>query len=417
MDDGTKGLGGSDGAANAEIAVLGAHLIEAELDPGLPEEAFGHRLNRAVYAAVRTLRERHVPVDVVSVADEMEAQGTAPDESLPHLSSLLDAVPTAAHVRHHEDTVRQAWVRRTMSVMLGAGESVSDMLKWVRDHGTPHREATEVLSWAEMQALPPLTWLIEDLLADSGVSILIGHPKAGKSTLSRVLAAEVAGYGSGRFLGRDVVTTGRVLYYSPDEAPQMTAQHFKSLLPPTATHIEFAQRGTMSGIARALNGHKLLVVDTLGRLFSDAKWHEGDSYFQWQRHLDVLRRLATDKGCHIALLHHARKSGGDRGLAVLGSAAIAGSCDTIVEVTVEDEDDAPVRYVRSVNRAGIELPKTKLVLGTNGWLTASVPPAQQADAIAEAQALRDDGLTVRQIAAQLGVGRGWVARHTNGGGA
>ena len=288
------------------------------------------------------------------------------------------------------------------------------------DETTPAASGTpKLLTWAAMQVYPALKYLVEDLLPVGGVSLLVGHPKAGKSTLARVLAAEVAGHGVGSFLGRKVNgAPGAVAYYSPDEHPTMTAEHFRGILPSDDDHIDFVQgRATLDELAKLLgrglttkHPYRLLIVDTLGRLFQGEQGLESDSYMAWQSHLDGVRQLATFTKCHVCLLHHARKSGGDRSLAVLGSGAIAGSADTVISVTVSEEDGAWVRRVESTNRAGVELPRQRLALAGDGWLTVSpmteAKADPKADAMAEARAMKRDGLSIRAIAEQLGVSRG-----------
>ena len=273
-----------------------------------------------------------------------------------------------------------------------------------------------VRSWADMQALPELEWIVDELLPVGGLSLAVGHPKAGKSTLARVLAAEVAGHGDGRFLGREVMRTGPVLYYSPDEAPQMIVSHFRGILPSTATDIQFVERADLAELGKMVEagGHRLLIVDTLGRLFQAARFPDGDSYMAWQTHLDQVRCVATGTGCHICLLHHARKSGGERSLTVLGSAAIAGSADAVISITTEENEDGGgyARYIESTNRAGVEIARQKLVLAGDGWLT--VDPGFEPGTVArsEAKAMRRDGMSVRQIATTLGITKSRAYRWT-----
>ena len=156
----------------------------------------------------------------------------------------------------------------------------------------------------------------------------------------------------------------------------------------------------------ASGGHRLLIVDTLGRLFQSERFPDGDSYMAWQTHLDQVRRIASATDCHICLLHHARKSGGDRSLSVLGSAAIAGSADTVLSVTVEDDDAGGwCRHIESAQRAGVELPRQRLTLAGDGWLTVEEPagPSPEKLARAEVKAMRADGLTYDAIAEALGI--------------
>ena len=273
-------------------------------------------------------------------------------------------------------------------------------------------DGVRVRTWAQMQALPSLEWLIEGLMPVGGVSLIVGHPKAGKSTLARVLAAEVLGYGQGEFLGRRALLKGgmeRVAYYSPDEHPTMTVEHFRGILPADAVGISFVEAATVDQLAEEVHegGYRLLIVDTLGRLFAGARFPDGDSYMSWQTHLGRVRSIASETGCHICLLHHARKSGGDRSLSVLGSAAIAGSADTVLAITVSEDDAGGwVRQIESTNRAGVELPRQRLTLAGDGWLTVAPLAANpEADARAEVKAMRRDGVSFGQIAEALGISK------------
>ena len=288
-------------------------------------------------------------------------------------------------------------------------------------YGGPPEETdfSPVVSWADMQGLPPLAYLVDDMLVSGGTSLVVGHPKSGKSTLARVLAAEVAGHGDGQFLGRDVTEPGRVLYHGPDEAPQMTVQHFRGILPVDATEVDFVPGpADLDLLARAIEDgdHKLLIVDTLGRLFAGERFPDGDAYMVWQSSMDAVRQVANRTGCHVCLLHHARKSGGARSLAVLGSAALAGAVDTVLSVTVDDVDGDYIRHVETTNRAGVELPRQRLTLAGDGWLTVEPPakakPDPSDEARAEARAMRADGNSLQQIADAKGISKSTAKRWT-----
>lgn len=278
-----------------------------------------------------------------------------------------------------------------------------------REAEQPVREKPEVRSWADMQALPPLEWLVDGLLIDGGVSLLIGNPKSGKSTLARVLAATVAGHGNGRFLGRDVRGTRRVLYLAPDEAPQTTVQHFKGIIPPDCSGIDFCERAGLLDLAEIVveGRYGLLIVDTLGTLFAEVL-PDGDSYMDWQAPLARVREIANETGAHLCFVHHSRKAEGDRGLASLGSQAITGKSDTIIGLTTARAGDGYVRYIETTQRAGVELSRQRLTLAGDGWLTVEprTPAADPgADAKAEARAMKRDGMSYQQIAEALGVAK------------
>lgn len=106
-------------ALEAEVAVLGAILIEAEsiakvieiIDTG----AFYREAHRKIYAAMIDLYERSEAIDLVTLADEMTRLGTL--ESVGgrlYLASLLDSVATAANISYHANVVKEKWIRRQL---------------------------------------------------------------------------------------------------------------------------------------------------------------------------------------------------------------------------------------------------------------------------------------------------------------
>ena len=271
-----------------------------------------------------------------------------------------------------------------------------------------------VSSWYDLQSLPPVRYVADGLLLFAGLSLLIGHPKAGKSTLARVIAAETAGYGSGMILGRSVVRSGRVLYYAPDEHQAVTRDRFARLLPTNADGIDFMASGTPDELASVLRfrPYRMAVIDTLGRLFQSEDFQEGDNYLEWQKHMDMVRKLAAEAECHICMLHHARKSGGSRSLASLGSTAIPGGVDTVLSVEVTEADSGEwARYIQSTNRAGREIERRKLVLDEDGWLTAELDQDELLKS--EIWALRKEGKSIRAITDATGVPRSTVHRVLN----
>ena len=213
-------------------------------------------------------------------------------------------------------------------------------------------------------------------------------------------------------------------YYSPDEAPQMVREHFVGILPRDATGLDFVQQADLETLARIVQDgdHKLLIVDTLGRLFAGSKFPDSDQYMAWQQGLDRVRQVATDTKCHVCLLHHARKSGGDRSLAVLGSAAIAGAADTVIELQVEERDGRWARTIQSTQRAGVELAAQSLIFAGDGWLDVRPlatsqrerEPAKSDPRKAKARAMRETGASLQEIADGVNVHRATVSRWLRG---
>jgi replicative DNA helicase len=130
----------------AETAVLGGMLIDREavtravehLDDGM----FYREANRRLYRAMVRLFERGDVIDVITVAEELKK--TAEMESaggFEYLSSLVDAVPTAANITFHARIVRdKALLRRLV-------EQSSQIIRDVYEQG--ERDVNEILDQAE----------------------------------------------------------------------------------------------------------------------------------------------------------------------------------------------------------------------------------------------------------------------------
>ena len=103
----------------AEVAVLGSMLVEREsllkaMDM-LREEDFYEDNHRRIFAAIRSLHDRNVTADVVTVGDELEKGGRlAGLGGRAALFELTNLVPSALHVEHYAKIVREKSILRQM---------------------------------------------------------------------------------------------------------------------------------------------------------------------------------------------------------------------------------------------------------------------------------------------------------------
>ena len=90
--------------------------------------------------------------------------------------------------------------------------------------------------------------------------------------------------------------------------------------------------------------------------------------------------LARARGVHLALVHHARKGGGDFGEQALGSTAWAGGVDTIIDLRRDPEnrgavrrDTEPVRHGHRGDRHWSSMPRpgARAWRGTHGRRSAT----------------------------------------------
>ena len=97
---------------NAENAVLGAILIDDKaadmLIPTLVRDDFYLAANRTIFGVMKDLQERSIPIDTVSVSDELERIGKLDEVgSIAYLSELAEGIPSAANSEHYANIVRR----------------------------------------------------------------------------------------------------------------------------------------------------------------------------------------------------------------------------------------------------------------------------------------------------------------------
>ncbi|MCE2439354.1 MAG: replicative DNA helicase [Candidatus Latescibacteria bacterium] len=107
-------------ALEVERAVLGAMFIDNAAVSRVievlgDETAFYHTANRRVYAAVLALTERGLPVDEVTVAEELKRRGQFEDVGgYPYVASLGGEMATSANAEYHARIVLERAQRRRL---------------------------------------------------------------------------------------------------------------------------------------------------------------------------------------------------------------------------------------------------------------------------------------------------------------
>jgi len=106
----------------AETAVLGSVLVDKEAlvkaHEMLQEEDFYKEAHKRIFAATKSLYDSNVQVDVITVGDYLQKSKQLSDVGgQSYLFSLTNLVPTAVHVEHYANIVREkALLRRLMSI-------------------------------------------------------------------------------------------------------------------------------------------------------------------------------------------------------------------------------------------------------------------------------------------------------------
>lgn len=120
MDEGpTKGARIPPQNTEAEASLLGAVLIDPDAivkiaDTISPTDFYDERHQR-IYEAVQQLYERHSPVDVLTLSDQLKAAGFLDMVGgSAYLTELTNFVPTAAHVQQYAEIVAEKALRRRL---------------------------------------------------------------------------------------------------------------------------------------------------------------------------------------------------------------------------------------------------------------------------------------------------------------
>jgi replicative DNA helicase len=129
----------------AEQSVLGSLLIDPDaivrVSSFLRASDFYREAHQVIYRAMRSLHERHLPADFITVVDELERReeldligGSA------YLTSLINVVPTSVHVEHYGHIVERTSLMRRLIDAAGEIAALA--------YGD-HEDADEVIDQAE----------------------------------------------------------------------------------------------------------------------------------------------------------------------------------------------------------------------------------------------------------------------------
>jgi hypothetical protein len=198
-----------------------------------------------------------------------------------------------------------------------------------------------MLTDTEIESMPPLEYLIDEMLPSGSLTAVFGSPSAGKSfVVLHMLCCVATGI---PFLGREV-QTGGVLYVAAEGSAGMRqrvtawkeAHGFAGQ--PINAHFITEPANLMDGsdsdhVLRAVRAlphpPRLLVFDTLHRSMPGGEENSAKDVGVVINHLDRIRRLT---GVTVLLVHHSRKESDTE----RGSTALRGAVDTMLLVREVD---------------------------------------------------------------------------------
>lgn len=183
----------------------------------------------------------------------------------------------------------------------------------------PYAEALPVKSVKQglEDGIPPIEWLIHNLLTTNGVAIVASPPKEFKTFLA-IHAATCIATGS-PFLERFNTTQGTVLYIDEENSERVLLRRFKQMLdgqnmsaPDNIKYVSFAmlKLDTLGGIAKIqalIREHQpsLVILDSMVRFMSGDEDKATDVRIVFEN----LRTIMSENTVSFLILHHTRKGG------------------------------------------------------------------------------------------------------------
>lgn len=197
--------------------------------------------------------------------------------------------------------------------------------------------AARKISWTSAELLnhefPPVPWVVEGLLP-SGLTVLAGAPKLGKSWLALAICQAVSL--GGAVLSRVKVERRRTLMLAREDTARRLQSRLQKLKaePSDQFHAFLEWPRGHEGVAHLYRWMEkypdtgLIVIDTWGK-FRQVK--NGDDYDESVQAASELKALADEFDVAVVLIHHARKNApadGDWMDSLLGSTGLAATVDT-----------------------------------------------------------------------------------------
>jgi len=114
---------------DAEASLLGAIMIDADalikIADSVSADDFFDPKHRRIYEAIVELYDKRSPIDVLTLADQLKANGSLElIGGAPYLTELTNYVPTASHVDQYAEIVAQKSLRRRL---IQASQDIASM--------------------------------------------------------------------------------------------------------------------------------------------------------------------------------------------------------------------------------------------------------------------------------------------------
>lgn len=190
--------------------------------------------------------------------------------------------------------------------------------------------------------VPPVNWVIENLVEAGIVTSFTGDGGIGKSFVAMAMAIAIAS-GQKEFLGQTVHQHGRIMYVDEEQAPDLVLQRLAALglKPEHRANVDYLN---FAGVDLYSEGWKLLdevidsrplaiFIDSQSAVSIGAEENSNDDMTKFFR--DSLRPLARETGAAVFLLHHTTKDG----FTQRGASSIRNQSDQVLSIVAAESDN------------------------------------------------------------------------------
>lgn len=250
---------------------------------------------------------------------------------------VVNELEKACETNNYEADYGEAEVTRIIDAGMAAGIEAANVPEPEREH-SDNPIFDMIITAEDLSKLPPMSWLLDDLIVENSIAVLAGDSNIGKSFMAVDIAAHIA-TGMKEWHGRELSLSGPVVYLAAEGRAGLNNRRaawekvygvsmgtdFK-ILPHAvdADSREWEQLIEYVSVVKPV----LTVVDTMSQTLGNID--ENNEPHKYVRQCDKLR---VASGGAVLIVHHVNKGGGYR-----GGTAIKSNVDTMMMMYKDSGD-------------------------------------------------------------------------------
>ena len=316
--------------------------------------------HKTIFCALEEMRRDGIPIELPTLFEKLKASKKLDDVGgSSYLTYLMELSYVAPNLGYYVKVVKEDSIKRDIcyaayetAQVVQAGKDLAE----IQEHLEKQLDIIEnqrpsglcPVSAAELENIPPPESLWADIIYPGSLVQLNAEPGIGKSTIAyNICALGALGI---PFLGIEFKKKIKSLYLDLETPKWHRPSKIRLIAGELPEHFSILDELDLKKEFRDLlrlckdEQYDLLVIDTQSRVF--AMEQENDNS-EANYYAGLLRRLTSETGCAVLLLHHTTK--GESGKAVYrgrGASAIAASVDIVANIQAITDDTLRLSIVK-----------------------------------------------------------------------